>query len=98
MISEFCCRPYSLDHFDDYEKHFTVMNYVEEGTRLKQVHYDDFIPMFESQYPAYKWAEVEVSSKKSFHNTFHISLFTNFNCISTNMCITRRKPVDITLS
>lgn len=30
-------RPFSLDHFDDYEKHFTVMNYVEEGQKLKQV-------------------------------------------------------------
>jgi hypothetical protein len=23
--------------FDDYEKHFTVMNYVDEGANLKQV-------------------------------------------------------------
>ena len=30
-------RPFSLDHFDDYEKHFTVMNYVNEGENLKQV-------------------------------------------------------------
>ncbi|XP_045577954.1 uncharacterized protein isoform X1 [Salmo salar] len=50
-------RPFSLDHFDDYQKHFTVMNYGE-GVQLKQVHYDEFIPMFEKQYP---WKVVEVS-------------------------------------
>ena len=29
-------RPFSLDHLDDYQKHFTVMNYAE-GVQLKQV-------------------------------------------------------------
>lgn len=29
-------RPFSLDQFDDYQKHFTVMNYAE-GVELKQV-------------------------------------------------------------
>ena len=29
-------RPFSLDDFWDYEKHFTVMNY-KEGVSLKQV-------------------------------------------------------------
>uniref|UniRef100_A0A3Q1ENU5 Tubulin tyrosine ligase-like family, member 12 n=1 Tax=Acanthochromis polyacanthus TaxID=80966 RepID=A0A3Q1ENU5_9TELE len=55
----FANRPFSLDHFDDYQKHFTVMNYAE-GVELKQVHYDEFIPMFEKQYPQYPWKEVEV--------------------------------------
>lgn len=32
----FLPRPFSLDHFDDYQKHFTVMNYAE-GVQLKQV-------------------------------------------------------------
>uniref|UniRef100_A0A3B1IF87 Tubulin tyrosine ligase-like family, member 12 n=2 Tax=Astyanax mexicanus TaxID=7994 RepID=A0A3B1IF87_ASTMX len=48
----FANRPFSLDHFDDYQKHYTVMNYAE-GVQLKQVHYDEFIPMFEKQYPQY---------------------------------------------
>ncbi|KAJ8315078.1 hypothetical protein KUTeg_007228 [Tegillarca granosa] len=55
----FANRPFSLDHFEEYEKHFTVMNYAE-GVKLKQVHYDEYIPMFESQYPAYSWKDVEV--------------------------------------
>lgn len=66
----FSNRPFSLDHFDDYEKHFTVMNYVEEGQKLKQVNYDEYIPMFESQYPAYKWAEVEEDIFQMFREMF----------------------------
>ncbi|KAG9342650.1 hypothetical protein JZ751_016087 [Albula glossodonta] len=31
----FANRPFSLDHFDDYQKHFTVMNYAD-GVQLKQ--------------------------------------------------------------
>lgn len=30
------CRPFALDDLDDYEKHFTVMNY-NPGVVLKQV-------------------------------------------------------------
>ncbi|XP_068442719.1 tubulin--tyrosine ligase-like protein 12 isoform X2 [Clinocottus analis] len=58
----FANRPFSLDHFDDYQKHFTVMNYTE-AVELKQVHYDDFIPMFEKQYPLYPWKGVEHKSQ-----------------------------------
>lgn len=53
----FSNKPYSLDHLDDYEKHFTVMNY--DNRTLKQIHYDDFIPMFEAQNPDFTWADVE---------------------------------------
>uniref|UniRef100_A0A3P8UD38 Tubulin tyrosine ligase-like family, member 12 n=1 Tax=Amphiprion percula TaxID=161767 RepID=A0A3P8UD38_AMPPE len=65
----FANRPFSLDHFDDYQKHFTVMNYAE-GVELKQVHYDEFIPMFEKQYPQYPWKEVEADLFKAFKELF----------------------------
>ncbi|XP_005949074.1 tubulin--tyrosine ligase-like protein 12 [Haplochromis burtoni] len=65
----FANRPFSLDHFDDYQKHFTVMNYAE-GVELKQVHYDEFIPMFEKQYPQYPWKEVEGELFKAFKELF----------------------------
>lgn len=61
----FANRPFSLDHFDDYQKHFTVMNYAE-GVELKQVHYNEFIPMFEEQYPLYPWKDVEAELFKVF--------------------------------
>ena len=38
-------RPFSLDHLDDYNKHFTVMNYVtggEVGDNFFQVILDPF--------------------------------------------------------
>ncbi|XP_068616017.1 tubulin--tyrosine ligase-like protein 12, partial [Brachionichthys hirsutus] len=65
----FANRPFSLDNFDDYQKHFTVMNYAE-GAALKQVHYDDFIPMFEEQYPLHPWKEVEAELFKAFRELF----------------------------
>ncbi|CAJ1055760.1 tubulin--tyrosine ligase-like protein 12 isoform X1 [Xyrichtys novacula] len=65
----FANRPFSLDRFDDYQKHFTVMNYAED-VQLKQVHYDEFIPMFEEQYPLFPWKEVEVKLFKAFRETF----------------------------
>ncbi|XP_061523607.1 tubulin--tyrosine ligase-like protein 12 [Phycodurus eques] len=68
----FANRPFSLDHFDDYQKHFTVMNYTE-GVELKQVHYDEFIPMFEKQYPQYPWKEVEAQLFKAFKRLFQAS-------------------------
>lgn len=65
----FANRVFSLDHFDDYQKHFTVMNYTE-GVELKQVHYDEFIPMFEKQYPQYSWKEVEAELFNAFKELF----------------------------
>ncbi|XP_066561366.1 tubulin--tyrosine ligase-like protein 12 isoform X3 [Amia ocellicauda] len=65
----FSNRPFSLDHFDDYQKHFTVMNYTE-GAQLKQVHYDDFIPQFEKQYPEYPWKDVQEGLFQSFAELF----------------------------
>ncbi|KAM9845763.1 tubulin--tyrosine ligase-like protein 12 [Aulostomus maculatus] len=65
----FANRPFSLDHLDDYQKHFTVMNYAE-GVQLKQVHYDEFIPMFEEQYPQHPWKEVEAEVFKAFRELF----------------------------
>ncbi|XP_041833484.1 tubulin--tyrosine ligase-like protein 12 [Melanotaenia boesemani] len=68
----FANRPFSLDHFDDYQKHFTVMNYAE-GAELKQVHYDEFIPMFEKQYPDYPWKEVEADLFGVFKELFQVA-------------------------
>ncbi|CAL8324020.1 unnamed protein product [Lota lota] len=68
----FANKPFSLDHLDDYQKHFTVMNYAE-GVQLKQVHYDDFIPMFEKQYPQHPWSEVEAELFQVFGELFQLA-------------------------
>ncbi|XP_051912413.1 tubulin--tyrosine ligase-like protein 12 [Hippocampus zosterae] len=65
----FANRPFSLDHFDDYQKHFTVMNYTE-GVQLKQIHFDEFILLFEKQYPQYTWKEVEAQLFEAFKRLF----------------------------
>ncbi len=33
---------------------------MTDGFVSRQIHYDEFIPMFESQYPQYPWKQVEV--------------------------------------
>ncbi|EDO49886.1 predicted protein [Nematostella vectensis] len=53
----FANKPFALDHFEEYDRHCTVMNY---GThKLKQIHHYDFIPMFNAQYPDHKWESIE---------------------------------------
>ncbi|EUB64719.1 Tubulin--tyrosine ligase-like protein [Echinococcus granulosus] len=49
---------FSLDHFDDYTKHFTVMNY-READELLHIHHTDFIQAFEKQYPNLRWKDIE---------------------------------------
>ena len=51
-------KPFSLDSFDDYEKHFTVMNYKPESN-LKTILSTEFIELFEEQYPELKWTHIE---------------------------------------
>ena len=52
-------RPFTMEDLDEYETHFTVMNYKPQVV-LKQIHYDEFIPLFEEQYPEHKWADIQV--------------------------------------
>ncbi|GAB1609214.1 tubulin--tyrosine ligase-like protein 12 [Argonauta hians] len=65
----FCNIEYSLDSFDVYEKHFTVMNY-DDNIALRQVNYDEFIPMFNRQYPEQSWDDVERDIFKMFRGVF----------------------------
>ncbi|XP_059147124.1 tubulin--tyrosine ligase-like protein 12 [Physella acuta] len=67
----FANKPYSLSDLHDYERHFTVMNYVEGAeTKLKQVHYHEFIPQFEEQNPGYKWQDVQTKILQMFKELF----------------------------
>ncbi|XP_006890108.1 PREDICTED: tubulin--tyrosine ligase-like protein 12 [Elephantulus edwardii] len=65
----FSNRPFSLSDLDDYEKHFTVMNY-DPDVVLKQVHYDQFIPEFEKQNPAFLWKDVQAEIFQAFRELF----------------------------
>jgi tubulin--tyrosine ligase-like protein 12 len=49
--TRFASEQYSLDGFDVYAKHWTVMNYADPA-KLLQLHYNDFIPEFNVEYAA----------------------------------------------
>lgn len=54
----FANKPFGLDQFDEYEKHFTVMNY---GEHLQLLHLKcaDFLQLWNEQYPKYNWISIE---------------------------------------
>ncbi|KAM7298335.1 lipase member M-like [Ixodes scapularis] len=54
----FANKPFALADFDDYEKHFTVMNYTESGPQ--QVTCAEFTGQFDSTYPSHPWASIQV--------------------------------------
>ncbi|XP_037952928.1 tubulin--tyrosine ligase-like protein 12 [Teleopsis dalmanni] len=54
----FANKPFSLDSFEDYEKHFTVMNYQEE-VELRHIKCEDFVNIWKDQYPNSDWAGIE---------------------------------------
>lgn len=54
----FSNKEFSLDHFDDYEKHFTVMNYTETA-QLKHLPCADFLEEWPKQFGEHPWDGVE---------------------------------------
>uniref|UniRef100_A0A6P7GS82 Tubulin--tyrosine ligase-like protein 12 n=1 Tax=Diabrotica virgifera virgifera TaxID=50390 RepID=A0A6P7GS82_DIAVI len=56
----FANKTFELNNFEDYEKHFTVMNYTENAN-LKHMKCIDFIINWMHQYPDYNWEKVENS-------------------------------------
>lgn len=76
---------YSLDEFDNYEKHFTVSyniifmaNIVTNGLiqvmnysryQMTQLLYTDFIKSFEEQYPNTPWTAVQTKINKAIYNS-----------------------------
>jgi tubulin--tyrosine ligase-like protein 12 len=53
----FANEPFSLDRFDEYERHFTVMNYT--GKAMRVLPCDDFKEQFEKEYPSQKWDKIQ---------------------------------------
>lgn len=56
----FSNKPFALNNFEDYEQHFTVMNYTE-GAPLFRMLCAEFKREWEKQYADYSWEEVEKS-------------------------------------
>ncbi|XP_074614441.1 tubulin--tyrosine ligase-like protein 12 isoform X2 [Acropora palmata] len=66
-------KPFSLDSFDVYSKHFTVMNY-KDSENLKTMHPNEFIALFEKQYPNHRWSDVEVKIFKMLQGVFEAAI------------------------
>lgn len=62
----FANKPFSLDHFDEYEKHFTVMNY---GEHLDLMHLPcaEFLIQWNQQNPKFNWTNIEMDIRKMLH-------------------------------
>ncbi|VDP92635.1 unnamed protein product [Echinostoma caproni] len=54
----FANQSFDLNDFDNYGRHFTVMNYREDQ-ELKHINCDEFIQMFEQQYPSVAWSSIQ---------------------------------------
>ncbi|CDI96699.1 tubulin tyrosine ligase protein 12 [Echinococcus multilocularis] len=54
---------FSLDHFDDYTKHFIAVNY-READELLHIRHTDFIQAFE-KYPSLQWKDIEMKIYKT---------------------------------
>ncbi|XP_049300981.1 tubulin--tyrosine ligase-like protein 12 [Anopheles funestus] len=53
----FANKPFQLDDFDDYEKHFTVMNYGQY--QLRHMKCDEFVRCWQTQFPKHPWDQIE---------------------------------------
>lgn len=51
---------------NDYQTHFTVMNYREDA-ELKEILHDEFVVLFDQQYPDQPWKDVEVREHSRIH-------------------------------
>lgn len=62
----FANKPFTLDHFDEYEKHFTVMNY---GEHLELLHLPcaEFLQFWNEQNPQHSWASIETDICHMLH-------------------------------
>ncbi|XP_063704631.1 tubulin--tyrosine ligase-like protein 12 [Culicoides brevitarsis] len=65
----FANKPYELNDFDVYEKHFTVMNYVEHAN-LHHLKCEDFLIEWAKQYPDHPWQEIEDQIAQVFKELF----------------------------
>lgn len=72
-------KPFELNEFWDYEKHFTVMNYNEE-TQLFRMLCDEFVEEFNKQNPGIEWKDVEGNIFKAFRELFEAATMKQPPC------------------
>ncbi|CAF1593074.1 unnamed protein product, partial [Adineta steineri] len=76
----FANKPYSLDNnYDDYQVHFTVMNY-RYADNLKKITCEDFIPLFDKQQQHLKWVDVQENIYSMIRQVFERSILKKPPC------------------
>jgi tubulin--tyrosine ligase-like protein 12 len=60
--------PFSMDNFQDFQKHFTVMNYSDFGVRIMDN--TEFVQRFEDEYPSEDWPRVHAEICASIKQLF----------------------------
>lgn len=55
----FANKVFSLNNFDDYEQHFTVMNYGAE-LQLRHIPCAEFLELWSEQFPKHAWENIEL--------------------------------------
>jgi tubulin--tyrosine ligase-like protein 12 len=65
----FANKPFSMEELDDYETHFTVMNY-QANSQLRQMDCETFINMFNEQHNEI-WSIIEQRIFQMFRELFH---------------------------
>lgn len=61
----FANKAFSVDELEDYEKHFTVMNYASSSnntTQLRQMFCSEFIGLFDAQFGKGRWARLQADT------------------------------------
>ncbi|KAL1427950.1 hypothetical protein MTO96_017069 [Rhipicephalus appendiculatus] len=67
----FANKPFALSDFDDYEKHFTVMNYTESGPQ--QTTCAQFLECFDQHYSSQPWHKVETEVFQVLRQVFELA-------------------------
>lgn len=75
----FANKPFSLDNFQEYQKHFTVMNYTENAP-LKKMLCSEFKSEWARQYPNKSWEGVEQKIFKMLRKVFECATIEDPPC------------------
>lgn len=76
----FANKPFEMQDFDDYNKHFTVMNYNETALELKQMLCTEFKVCWLEQNPHITWDSVEKSIFEMLRGVFECATMENPPC------------------
>lgn len=75
----FANKPFKLNNFDNYQQHFTVMNYYE-NVPLCQIKCEEFLELWQQQYPQWDWENIESDICEMIKQVFMGAVFNAPPC------------------